>query len=354
MCRGVGVRPRDLLGEPSPASMNPPHAGHRRVTVLSPSRIHLGLLQLSAAAHPTINMGLGAALTHPRWILDATIASPGGLRVNRQPFAMADDVVEAAETLLAVLADLFGRSGFQVRVVEGVPAHRGLGSKTSLLCGILAAAAALTGRRGEWPRHRPLTRRGGTSGIGINAAVQGGVILDAGHSEAPGDRTLGPSRQRVGRPIPVVAARWEIRRRPFLLAIPKDGGHLHGQQEVDLFRANTPLPQAEVADLAALVLYSLVPALANQDASSVFRALELMQRLGMKSREWNAQPARVHSLRRAFLEAGASCVALSSMGPALAVFASDPAAVGARVGWLRDCQVLMTSVRNKGVVVWDH
>jgi beta-ribofuranosylaminobenzene 5'-phosphate synthase len=297
-------------------------------------------------------MGLGASISWPRWIIKAHVSARNSLRVAPQADQPATDVVRAAKLLLPKLSNALRQPGFSVEILESVPSHCGLGAKTSLLCGITAATAAVADAPRDWPSYRQLTRRGGTSGIGANTAVHGGVILDAGHTELGPERVIGPSRQRAGRPIPHVAARWELRKWPFLLIIPSETSELHGRRESELFRASTPIPSSEAKDLSAIVLYDLIPALAAHNKSRTYNALQQLQHIGFKRREWDAQPGPVCELRAAIMDAGADCVALSSMGPAMAVFSPNIFETWENINDVRNYRVGISSIRNVGISRW--
>ncbi|MBY8878987.1 beta-ribofuranosylaminobenzene 5'-phosphate synthase family protein [Actinacidiphila acidipaludis] len=324
------------------------------MTILAPSRVHFGLLQLSRA-HPTINMGLGAALSFPRWMLRASRAERHHLVFGDSSLGVTADVRFAAREFLTRIGRKTEVRGIRIDVLESVPSHVGLGSKTSLLCGIAAAVAELTASAasgGTWIGYRRHTLRGGASGIGINTAVRGGVVMDSGHQEGTDAPDFGSSRHRGGRTVPRIAARWELRGRPLLLALAEGVTGPSGDAEQAIFDAATPLPSREADRLASLVLYRLIPALATGSWDLLADGLNRMQELGLKAREWQAQPPRVHALRQALLDAGADCVVLSSMGPALLALSSDPLRLQQRLRHDRSVQLRLISVRNTGVRVW--
>jgi len=294
-------------------------------------------------------MGFGASITRPRWILKASVAVQNAIHVEPEPVQLADDVMEAANVLLNTLANVLEQPGFSVTILESVPSHRGLGAKSSLLCGITAATVAVVGAPMGWPAYRSLTRRGGTSGIGINTSVHGGAILDSGHLELGSNKHIGPSSLRAGSPIPNVVARWELRKWPFLLVFPPESSELYGRREIALFRSSSPVSLSETRELAADVLYRLLPALTAGDHTRTHEALEYMQHLALKLREWDAQPKSARDFRDTLRNAGAECVALSSMGPAMAVFGRDLTAMLKALPSAWRSRTTVSSFRNTGV-----
>ena len=307
-----------------------------------PSRVHFGLLQMSGR-YSTVNMGVGGALTWPRWILE--VAESRRDEISSE-VDLDDDIRVSAVGVMDRLAERLG-GRMRVNVVEAVPAHAGLGSKTSFLCGLTAAACELSGTAEKWPDYRHLTGRGGTSGIGINTSASGGIILDSGHAESGGQRLFAPSRVRAGRPIPEVVTRWSAADWPMLVVTPRGATRFHGVAENDLLRDFTPLPADEVERNAAVVLYELAPGLTLGSYEMVAHAVSELQDVGLKRRQWEVQSPLVRRTRERLLALGADCVALSSMGPSMLVLTTSPHEVGEAVG--DTCDVLMTSFKDTGI-----
>jgi beta-ribofuranosylaminobenzene 5'-phosphate synthase len=309
-----------------------------------PSRVHFGLLQMSGR-YSTVNMGVGGALTRPCWILEATASRRNEITSE---FELDDDLRSSAVVVMDRLAERLGER-MRVSVVEAVPAHAGLGSKTSLLCGLTAAACELAGTSEKWLEYRYLTGRGGTSGIGINTSASGGIILDSGHVENDEQRLFAPSRLRAGRPIPEVVSRWPAADWPMLVVTPREASRFHGVVENNLLRDATPLPAGEVERNAAVVLYELLPALALGSYGMFTRAVSELQHVGLKRRQWEAQSPLVRRTRERLLALGADCVALSSMGPSMLVLTTSPLEIDTALG--DTCDVLTTSFKDSGIEV---
>lgn len=292
------------------------------------ARVHLGLLQLSRE-FGTANMGVGFALERPRWLLGLRIARAGSDRIwgEREGLQPSDEFEVDVCLLFQKLTGIWVKPGVDAEVLEAIPSHVGLGSKTALLCGVLAAKAAAVGRPFAWPELRGLTGRGGTSGIGINTAVCGGFILDAGHGEKGTDRVLGPSAMRSGRAFPAIAGRWALPEWPLLLVTLPGAKRYYGHEEALFFGRTLPLSRRESERVAGIVLFDLLPAVVAGAYEPFTAAVRELQDVAFKTREWSAQDTRVRRVRRVAEAAGADCVALSSLGPTLVVFGRDVKAI---------------------------
>src|SRR5207245_5867146 len=92
----------------------------------------------------------------------------------------------------------------QLRIESCAPQHVGFGTKTSLVLASLTAAAELSGIQLEPHALQLASRRGGTSGVGVNGYFCGGLVADGGHKKgAP----LLPSSAQAPSEIPPILAR---------------------------------------------------------------------------------------------------------------------------------------------------
>jgi beta-ribofuranosylaminobenzene 5'-phosphate synthase len=293
------------------------------VLVQAPARAHLGLLQ-TAAAFGRRNMGLGFAVSNPSWCLRVMPSRHDAIAGD-----VSDELRESGLRMLTRLRTERPSTPIQVEVLESVPTHAGLGSKTAFLCSLLAAARAVM-HDSHWTDLRALTGRGGTSGIGINTIVRGGVILDVGHAVPDGDYRFVPS-SRSAAPIPDVGARWPALPWPIAIVVPLHARRFSGADEASLFERSLPLPRTESEAVAALTLFRLIPAVATRDYAAFTAAVAELQERGFKRHEWSAQDAVVHAIRNRLVALGADCVALSSVGPAMIVLSRDLNALIAEV-----------------------
>lgn len=98
-------------------------------------------------------------------------------------------------------------------------------------------------------------------------------------------------------------------------------------------------------------MYEVLPAIARKDVNGWMRGIQAFQECGFKRLEWELQPEICHDLRKAAVAAGASAVALSSMGPTMAVFAADTAHVAEALGRTLGTQVTLAEFSDVGVTL---
>lgn len=139
-----------------------------------------------------------------------------------------------------------------VSIDSAIPEHVGLGSGTQMSLAIGAALNDYYGLGLSVRNIAAMTDRGKRSGIGIGVFEQGGLVVDGGR----GEQTITP---------PVlshinVPEDWR-----FILAFDERGQGLHGQQEIQAFKALPPFPRQEASTLCYLLLMQGLPAIAEND-----------------------------------------------------------------------------------------
>lgn len=220
---------------------------------------------------------------------------------------------------LARLQSEYKLPPIDVHIQSMPPAHVGLGSKTSLLLGVLKAASAANGLKLPARDLMRLSARGGTSGVGVHSFFEGGFIVDSGHPAPREGAPYLPSslQTQPGLPALSIAKRVPSSWR-FHLILPC-GGRVYTQDEERLLFSNsTPLPRNEVLESLAAVYHGVVPAVERDDLFLMAESLADMHRFGFKSRELSMQPA-CRDLYSKIRVGTKLSVGLSSMGPILYV-----------------------------------
>ena len=235
------------------------------IKVVSPSRLHLTLIDLNAELG-RVDGGAGITLESPRpgnfWQLKLIISKSSVILFS-----------QARCEKLQMLCFLTGK-GIRLHINDSLPDHVGLGSGTQAA---LSAAAAINKIYGLGKSVRELAvavGRGGTSGIGVAAFENGGFILDGGH-KFKDKGAFSPSAASHVPPGPVLFRR-DFPDWPIVLAIPNTKG-AHDAEEVDIFKKYCPIPLAEVQEICHVILMQMLPALVEEDLESFGRAINHFQ-----------------------------------------------------------------------------
>jgi beta-RFAP synthase len=223
------------------------------VRVEAPARLHLGMLDVVGGNARRFG-GLGVALSAPGVVVEASAAPK--LEVEGPD----------AERALAVARRCGFGTGAEIRVLEAIPAHVGLGSGTKLALAVTAALSCLAGRSLDPPEIARAAGRGARSAVGLWTFAVGGLVVEGG--VRPGAERAAPLLARHAMPD-----EWRC-----VLAIPSAEPGLSGAAEEEAFARLRP-PAELSALIAQLVLTSLLPALAERDLAEFGDALTRLQRL---------------------------------------------------------------------------
>lgn len=270
------------------------------------SRLHLGFLDLHGGLGRKF-ASVGVAIDRPGTVVEASSSTAWSYEGPEIFRSKAEETVRRLTGTLPPLA---------VRVVETARAHVGFGSGTQVALAVGYLATRLLGRDGDVRSLAGLLGRGRRSGVGVEAFVAGGFIVDGGLK--PGQEGPPPLLMRYGLP-----ETWR-----FLLAVPGEEEGLSGPDEEKTLATMAP-PSPDLAGaLCRLVLMVLLPALVEADGEAFGSALTEVQRLVGSS--FAAAQGGIYASPHAekllalMAEAGARGVGQSSWGPALFGFFDDP------------------------------
>lgn len=316
------------------------------INVVSPSRLHLTLIDLNAEIG-RVDGGVGITLESPS--LEISAAEADAVEV-------VGDSLLAGRIQKAAKAVLPAGKGIRIHIKRDLSDHVGLGSGTQAA---LSAAAAVNEIYGLGKSVRELAvavGRGGTSGIGVAAFESGGFILDGGHKFRD-KGAFSPSAASHTPPGPVLFRRdfpdWHI-----VLAIPNTKG-VHDAEEVDIFKKVCPIPLKEVQEISHVILMQMLPAIIEEDLVSFGRAVNHFQTVGFKKREVELQPQAVIDAMKYMQDNGASGAGVSSFGPVVYGIVGSPGEgkkLQKEVQSLLDeslgGKVLLTKAKNRGADIF--
>lgn len=280
------------------------------VTVSTPSRVHLGLLNLSDYGS-TVDGGLGLMIDMPRTIV--CVRSKQQKKTNATP----EFALEVARCLDALNLNYFEG---EVELLSAPEAHIGLGSKTQLRLAIASALTILKNQTNTMTELPSTVGRGGTSGIGSWGFWQGGFLVDAGHGRRT--KSILPSGAVQA---PVLAPLVHRSDFPWCVVLAECAGlgPVSGQTELRLFNELTPLPYCEVTQSYALVYGEIVPALLRKELDTFGAAVVELRSIGFKSRELAAREPQVTAVLDFMASVGLYGATMTSWGPVCVSFAED-------------------------------
>jgi len=308
------------------------------VTIRVPARLHLGFLDLNGDVGRRFG-SVGLPLSEPETVVTLSRAAETSVE--------GSEAARAEQHLSALCRHLGIKSHHRLVVEQAIPSHAGLGSGTQIALAVAAALRTLHGLPLDVAGDAILLARGARSGIGIASFESGGVIVDAGKNSS-------------GRPPPVVARlpfpdEWRV-----LLILDEAVEGLHGQDELQAFRALPQFPAAGAGEICRQVLMGLMPALVERDLPVFGAAVTTIQTL-IGTHFAPAQGGvftsrRVEALARRLVDAGAVGIGQSSWGPTGFAFAPSEDEARRIVDSVRDAtgagiEIRIVQGRNSGAKI---
>jgi len=283
-----------------------------KIKVITPSRLHFSLIDLCGDLQ-RVDGGVGVALNRPNVILESELLPNSDIIVND---GLSSEIIyDIAKNVMEKL-EIDG--GIKFNLVSSYPSHVGLGSKTQLSLAVAFSINYLFTKRKTIFDLATIVKRGGTSGIGVNAFQKGGFILDAGHSlgEDRQKNSFLPSRASNAPPPPALVRYTVPEDWYFVIAIPRNCNEIEGTKELNIFQKYCPISKEDVGSVCRLILMVLLPSLYQKDIQAFGRGLSELQTIGFKNVEVDLQPTFIKELIQFMVKNGAYGSGISSFGPA--------------------------------------
>lgn len=292
----------------------------RKVTIITPSRLHFALIDLNGSLG-RVDGGIGLSLDYPGFKIIAQNSDATNI-------LGPSEILPRANKILSLLKNKCDIGNVTIKIEENIPSHVGLGSGTQLSLGIAKAVCTLFDLDLSYQEMAFVVGRGGTSGIGVAAFSQGGFIVDGGHEFSKDRLRKGiknsflPSSASEGIKPPPVIVRYDFPDWDILITIP-NCKHISGEDEVKLFQTLCPMPLEDAQAISHIILLKLLPSVVQDDIISFGEAIDLIQNIGWKKVEIEKQDEVVRQIMSFLRENGGYGVGLSSWGPAIFCFGKD-------------------------------
>lgn len=290
----------------------------RSLRILSPPRIHLCLISMHDGA-PRMNGGIGFAISGPMARID--IAPSNDLQLNdTRPNPMTPVEIDQFGSLLKAFCSDRGLERMaQIDIGGDIRTHFGMGSGTSLRLAAIEGLALINGRELTKAEIISASKRGGTSGVGINSYFEGGLICDLGRPN-DGDNFSPSSAVQPDR-LPLAMPTVTLPEWPILLCIPHRISSKTQSEEIEFFRRTTPLSDTASFEASYLALFGIYAAAAEGDYPAFCRSVNDIQHTAWKKAERSEYGQPLAAICEALRVGGADCVGMSSLGPMIFCFA---------------------------------
>jgi beta-ribofuranosylaminobenzene 5'-phosphate synthase len=312
-----------------------------KIKITAPGRIHVNLFDMSNSGYRQ-NGGIGFCITGLDTTIEFAACSSFKIIDNRETGYSDREI----GSLIAFLEQLYASRAyvqkFSLTYLSGPAPHSGFGTGTSTRLACVEAAHYFNNVDADIKQIILASGRGGTSGVGVNTYFSGGMSIDLGVKST--GLPLAPSSARQGPPIlPTqilslpLPKNWQIG----IIVAPK-AYRISAEEEVDFFNRTCPVDPLSVQQSIYHALSGMACSAIESDFDTFCLAVNAIQEVEWKASEWRAQVDSLAKLRKVLHEAGAKCVGLSSLGPAIYFMSDDVDAIFASLSlasdyWLTKC-----------------
>ncbi|MBZ3936198.1 beta-ribofuranosylaminobenzene 5'-phosphate synthase [Methanimicrococcus blatticola] len=318
--------------------------------IKTPSRIHMGLIDMNGG-FGRLDGSVGLALQDGGISLRAQKADAVTVTERFENGSVQPCSPEFTAQITGLVSSLLPENeGVEFEFLSPARQHIGLGSGTQIALSTAMAVNDLYSLGKSVKELAQITRRGGTSGIGVLAFEHGGFIVDSGHKMTDKNGFL-PSSRSTAPPADLLLRLdfpdWDI-----VVAIPPKVG-INGEEEKKFFQSVCPVPIEDVREASHIVLMQMIPSILEQDIESLGNAVNQLQKVGFKKHEVAVQPPDVKSVIDLMLKNGLHGAGISSFGPAVYGFSEDRKHSEELKSALLEkmpagSEVLITKANNKG------
>lgn len=310
-------------------------------------RLHLTLIGMDKEGY-RINGGVGFAIREPSLKLRFSQSKKFALEDERRLPFMEKEILRIKRIMGQEKEKIRAKHNIRIEIKGEMPTHFGFGSSSAVRLACLEALHLLNNCSPEREQLVLSSGRGGTSGIGINAYFEGGLIIDLGKRSK--EFISCPSHLSESRKsLPLMMQRLEMPEWELGICIPYNITHKSEEEEVEFFRNTCPISSNEVYKTLYHVIYGLYSAVREKDKKTFCLALQSIQQCAWKLSERKQYGKKLFVIEQKLYKCGAEAVGMSSLGPSLFFLAKDVKVVVEKMKTgIVDCKLLVTKPANSG------
>ncbi len=310
-------------------------------------RLHLTLIGMNKEGY-RINGGVGFAVQEPSLRLHFSRSEEFALSDTRHFPFLKQEILRIKKIIDQEKRKIGARHNIRIEIKGEMPTHFGFGSSSATRLACLEALHLLNNSKPEREQLVFSSGRGGTSGIGINAYFDGGLVIDLGRKTR--EFFYRPSQLSEKRKIlPLMMQRIEMPEWEVGICIPNKILHKSEREEAEFFRKTCPIPSSSVYKILYNVIYGLYSAVRERDKKTFCLALQSIQQCAWKLAERKQYGKQLFRIEQQLYKCGVEAVGMSSLGPSLFFLAKDVKAIVEKMKIrMVDCKLLVTKPSNRG------
>jgi beta-ribofuranosylaminobenzene 5'-phosphate synthase len=285
------------------------------IKITSFPRIHVTLIGMNDNGY-RINGSVGFSISKPK--IDVDFEESNDIEIiDKREIKFAE---QEKNRLYHVLMEATNKLSLKKKIrciIKGYALpHYGLGSNTAIYMSCIEALFILNEIKYSQEDVIRYSKRGGTSGIGINTYFEGGFIFDVGIKN--NEQLFNPSSiaDRNGE-MPLVIHKCKLPNWEIGICIPKYIQNKSEQEEIDFFKTHCPIDKISIENILYEAVYGVTSSIIEHDYDVFCKSVNTIQSTQWKYLERLLYGKELIKLEKRIKSLGADCVGMSSLGPVL-------------------------------------
>lgn len=313
-----------------------------------PNRIHITLLAMDEPLY-RVNGGLGFSISAEDMNLEASLIY-GASRVedlscddNCSRFGEIEELLSSIGKLMRL------EKGVHIRIMSRPQLHVGLGSGASLKLAAIESLLLLNDHEYTPELIVRLSRRGGTSGIGITTYFEGGFVVDLGHKDFTLSHAPSSENQASVESLPLNLLGHPMPDWPIGICYLKNAEVFYGAREKRLFETTCPIPRGDVQETLYHSIFGVVGSVLDGCIEDFKESINSIQNIGWKKSELEFREDARFIEFMGFVRDLTGCAGMSSLGPVIYFTYEDwDTIVSSILGRYPDAVVVKAKANNSG------
>jgi beta-ribofuranosylaminobenzene 5'-phosphate synthase len=263
-----------------------------------------------------INGGIGFSIDTPTTDSFFTLSNNIEINDNRDKKFTMDELCRLHKLLENIKNENKLKYGISCVIESDILPHYGLGSTTSIYLSCIEALFLMNDISCDNSKIIALSKRGGTSGIGINTYFDGGFIFDVGIKNETDSLEPSSIADRKSR-TPLVLNKSKTPNWNIGICIPYYLKGKSEQEEINFFKESCPIEKMYIGDILYESIYGVTSAIVENDYNSFCNSINEIQLTKWKYLERSLYGQGIIELEAKIKQLDADCVGMSSLGPLL-------------------------------------
>lgn len=288
---------------------------NKHIRITSFPRVHITLIGMNDDGY-RINGSVGFSISGP--LIDADFEESDNFEiVDKREIKFAEQEKDRLYNVLIEAADKLSlKKRIRCSIKGDALPHYGLGSNTAIYMSCIEALFIINEIEYNQDYIIAYSKRGGTSGIGINVYFEGGFVFDVGIKSSKQPLIPSSIADRKGK-IPLVIHRCKLPDWRIGICIPQYIKSKSEHDEVDFFKTYCPVDKSYIECVLYEAVYGVTSSIIENDYDVFCKSVNAIQSTRWKCLERLLYGEELVELEQKIKLLGADCVGMSSLGPIL-------------------------------------